>query len=59
MTEIEMTTTLKAKFGEENVRITDEVEINVFGEMPNTNDVDWWFFGDLRDADIEERIRQL
>lgn len=56
----EMIEALEEKFGEGNVKIVEGAEIHVYGEMPNANHIeDWWFFGNLRDSDIEERIGQL
>lgn len=40
---------LRARFGARRYRITRDAEIHVYGQMPNTNIVGWWFFGYVED----------
>jgi hypothetical protein len=42
MTEIRKA--LRAKFGARRYRITRSGELHVYGVMPNSNSVGWWFY---------------
>ncbi len=40
---------LRTKFGSRKYRITKRGDVNVYGVIPNTNTVGWYFYGYLED----------
>lgn len=47
---------LRYWFGARRYRITCTGEIHVYGEMPNSKAVGWWFFGWIGDSTTMERL---
>ena len=45
-------TALRAKYGAGNYRITRNDEVHVYGLMPNSQTVGWWYMGDILAADL-------
>ena len=57
MTKSEIRTALKAAY--DNVRITRDGEIHVFGVMPNTNQTGWYLYGRINSAETLAHIESL
>ena len=56
MTKTALRNALREKFGRRNYRITRTGEIHAYGVMPNTNQVGWYLFGFVGNAETESRV---
>ena len=43
---------LRARFGARKYRITRRGDVDVYGRLPNSNYVGWYFFGYIEDMPI-------
>ena len=59
MTKTEIRNILRNTFGARSYRITRDDEIHVYGQMPNSSEVGWYFFGWVGDAETLARIQSL
>lgn len=59
MNEKKIRAILRDTFGNRSYRITRDSEVHVYGQMPNSEEVGWYFFGHLEDPDTLARIREL
>ena len=54
---------LRDKYGKRNYRIDRNDLVHVYGVMPNSNIVGWWFMGDIINAELwlgfyDERLNE-
>lgn len=59
MSKTQIRAILRNAFGPRGYRITREGEIHIYGQMPNTDQVGWYFFGHLDSAETLARIAEL
>ena len=50
MTHTKLRDALRAKYGPRNYRITRTDEVHVYGPMPNSRVIGWWFLGCIEHA---------
>ena len=43
---------LREQFGKRNFKITRTNEVHVYGPMPHSNIVGWWYMGDILAAEL-------
>ena len=43
---------LRAKYGARKYQITRDDEVHIYGLMPNSQTVGWWYMGDILAAEL-------
>ena len=47
---------LRRDYGNRNYRITRDNEVHVYGKMPNSTVVGWWFLGHIAWVELDYQI---